>query len=509
MQWVSRPWRGRRRRRVPWPPPPGRHLAGGRTDAAVARARDRDRRPARADPGRGAVLRRAGALRTVGRPGPIPPVPVRSVLHPSPARHHGGDGESRLRQLLRNVLPRTRSVLLLDGERDPQRHVRAGPPGRPPLPVHHSVQLHCLQHEHHPRSQPRLGQREDRVEQRGHERILQRREPGRGAVRALQWIHDPDLLGHGRTVRHRRRDVRGQPELFPSEPLVPRGRAGPQHQPDVQAARHLRPIDIPAEADNTSTVQDVLNGTSVSWKYYDYNLSSRATAIATVHYTGPDSAYDYWNPMASRNESYTSTYASHFATRASFLTDLANGTLPNISWVIPLANASDHPDYNETPGQSWVAQLVDAVESSQYWKSTAIFVVWDDYGGWYDHVAPPRVMTKLLSFRSPFLVISPYARENYIGHQFVDFFSLLHFVEWQFGLGCVTALDCTAPEPFSFFDFNQTARGPILFPTSWLSAHYPMPLQVWSPVLCTGCYQVNPELWEESGPPTGNISLDT
>ncbi len=264
-----------------------------------------------------------------------------------------------------------------------------------------------------------------------------------------------------------------------------------------------------AEADNTSTVQDVLNGTSVSWKYYDYNLSSRATAIATVHYTGPDSAYDYWNPMASRNESYTSTYASHFATRASFLTDLANGTLPNISWVIPLANASDHPDYNETPGQSWVAQLVDAVESSQYWKSTAIFVVWDDYGGWYDHVAPPRVMTKLLSFRSPFLVISPYARENYIGHQFVDFFSLLHFVEWQFGLGCVTALDCTAPEPFSFFDFNQTARGPILFPTSWLSAHYPMPLQVWSPVLCTGCYQVNPELWEESGPPTGNISLDT
>ncbi len=265
-----------------------------------------------------------------------------------------------------------------------------------------------------------------------------------------------------------------------------------------------------SEAANTSTVQDVLNGTNVSWKYYDYNLSSWATAIATVRYTGPDSAYDYWNPMASRNESYTPAFSSHFVPRASLLTDLANGTLPNISWVIPAANASDHPNFNETPGQSWVAQLVDAVEMSRYWSSTAIFVVWDDYGGWYDHVAPPRVMTKLLSFRSPFLVISPYAKENYIGHQFVDFFSLLHFVEWQFHIGCVTALDCTAPLPLTFFDFNQTARWPVLFATSWLNATYPMELQrPIGPIDCDGCYQIDPSLWTGGGPPPGNLSLDT
>jgi phospholipase C len=265
-----------------------------------------------------------------------------------------------------------------------------------------------------------------------------------------------------------------------------------------------------SQANNTSTIQDVLNGTSVSWKYYDYNLSTRAAAIGTVHYTGPDSAYDYWNPMASRAESYTPTYNSHFATRASLLTDLANGTLPNISWVIPVPNASDHPGYNETPGESWVAQLVDSVETSRYWGTTAIFVVWDDYGGWYDNVAPPRVMTKLLSFRSPILVISPYARENYISHQFVDFFSLLRFVEWQFNLGCVTALDCTAPLPFGFFDFNQTARLPIVFSTDWQNATYPMTLQpIGARVLCDGCFHIDPSLWAEAGPMTGNISMDT
>ena len=264
------------------------------------------------------------------------------------------------------------------------------------------------------------------------------------------------------------------------------------------------------QADNTPTVQDLLNRTSVSWKYYDSNLSSWASATSTVQYTGPYSAYDYWNPMAARNESYAPWFSSHFVPRSSFLTDAANGTLPNISWVIPAQNASDHPGFNETAGQSWVAQLVDAVELSPEWSSTAIFVVWDDYGGWYDHVAPPRVLTKLLSFRSPFLVISPYARENFISHQFVDFFSLLHFVEWQFYLGCSTVLDCTAPVPFDVFDFNRTARPPIVFPTDWTNATYPMVLQpLDAPILCDRCHQVIPWMWPNESQMTGNISMDT
>ncbi|HEY6238556.1 MAG TPA: alkaline phosphatase family protein [Thermoplasmata archaeon] len=265
-----------------------------------------------------------------------------------------------------------------------------------------------------------------------------------------------------------------------------------------------------SQARNTSTVQDLLNGTPVSWKYYDSALAPWPYAITTVHYTGPSSAYDYWNPMASRNESYSPAFASHFVPRSDFLTDAANGSLPNISWVIPAQNVSDHPGYNETFGQSWVAQLVNAVESSPDWSSTAIFVVWDDYGGWYDHVPPPRVLTKLLSFRSPFLVISPFAKENYIGHAYIDFFSLLHFVEWQFHLGCDTALDCGASLPLSFFNFNQTARPPIFFPTVWTNATYPMTLQpISQPILCDSCHRIVPWMWPDESWFTGNESMDT
>jgi phospholipase C len=264
------------------------------------------------------------------------------------------------------------------------------------------------------------------------------------------------------------------------------------------------------QSDETRTIQDVLNRTTVTWKYYDYGLPSRYAAIQNGGV-----AYDYWNPMAAKSESYSLAYLSHFAARADFLTDLANGTLPQISWLVPAANASDHPGYNVTGGESWVAQLVDAVEASPDWNSTAIFVVWDDYGGFYDHVPPPRVLSTLLSFRSPILVISPYAKEDYISHQFMDFFSLLRFEEWQFGLSCITPLDCTAPPPFDFFDFNQTARLPIQFPTDWTLASYPMPLQMMGGTLpdgpmgpgCVSCVSIDGSTWSAQDAPRTNFTL--
>jgi len=257
------------------------------------------------------------------------------------------------------------------------------------------------------------------------------------------------------------------------------------------------------ESNQTTTIQDLLNGTNVSWKYYDFRLPSRAVAIQSGGL-----AYDYWNPMAARAESYTTPYASHFVSRSAFLSDVVNGSLPALSWVIPSENVSEHPGYNITWGESWVAQLVDLVEGSPAWNSTAIFVIWDDYGGWYDHVAPPRVLSGLLSFRSPVIVISPYAKQNYISHQFLDFFSLLRYDEWQFGLGCLTMLDCTATPPFDFFDFNQTARSPVLFPTVWDQAPYPMVLSPTLPTIrdapypppCVACVGVVPQFWYQAAP---------
>ena len=250
------------------------------------------------------------------------------------------------------------------------------------------------------------------------------------------------------------------------------------------------------QAQRTRTIEDLLNNSTVSWKYYDYPLGNYTIS---TQFNG--AAYDYWNPLASKAESYSTAYIQHFAPRLQFLTDAANGSLPALSWVIPAANQSDHPGFNVSAGESWVAQLVDAVEKSPDWNSTVIFVIWDDYGGWYDHVAPPHLYGNLLSFRSPILVISPYAKENYVSHVPLDFFSLLRYTEWQFGLGCITGLDCTAALPFDFFDFNQTARAPIVFPTLWNQAVYPMSLQRGSSLMLPVCLQCDidfPQNW--SGP---------
>jgi phospholipase C len=260
------------------------------------------------------------------------------------------------------------------------------------------------------------------------------------------------------------------------------------------------------ESNATASIQDVLNRTNVSWKYYDFPLGSY---VNETRVSGWGTAYDYWNPLAARAESYQPQFASHFVSRDDLLTDLSNHTLPSISWVIPAANESDHPGYNVTTGEEWVAELLNAVESSSYWRSTAVFVIWDDYGGWFDHVAPPRSYADLLSFRSPILVVSPYARENYISHESLDFFSLLRFIEWQFGLGCVTALDCTATLPFDFFNFDQAPRGPWLFPTLWTAASYPMPLQRVETVSppCANCLRIDTSLWGPGAPYVPNATL--
>ena len=229
------------------------------------------------------------------------------------------------------------------------------------------------------------------------------------------------------------------------------------------------------QSNSTPTVQDLLLGSSVSWKYYQFSLQpSYGQAISRLNDSG-SSAYTLWNPMASKAESYDALFASHFVPRSTFFNDLNAGRLPNVSWVIPPPGATDHPPDNLSTGQSYVASLVDSVELSPYWGHTAIFVYWDDYGGFYDHEAPPQIITTGLGFRVPLLVISPYTPRNVIVHQFAYFDSLLRYVEVKFGFECLNADDCSAPLPTGFFDFTQPPRAPVLFPVDAYNATYPMP----------------------------------
>jgi phospholipase C len=236
------------------------------------------------------------------------------------------------------------------------------------------------------------------------------------------------------------------------------------------------------EANGTRTVEDLLNGSGLSWKYYDWALPSYSEATSTdgsvTNYgnTGPGSAYGFWNPMAAKAESYTQ-FNSHFVDRTQIFSDLQGNSFPNVSYVIPMGTFSDHPPANVTAGESFIANIVDAVEFSKYWNHTAIFLTWDEYGGFYDHQAPPTALPAPtgLSMRVPLLVISPYTPRGTVDHALGYFESTLAFIEYRWGLhkDCLTSRDCNAPDLGSYFDFDMAPRAPVFINPNWLDDTYP------------------------------------
>jgi len=143
--------------------------------------------------------------------------------------------------------------------------------------------------------------------------------------------------------------------------------------------------------------------------------------------------------------------------------DAKNGALPSLSWVTPDAQDSDHPGSGSDTGPSWVGTVVNAIGNSPDWNSTVIFVVWDDWGGWYDNVPPPQLDFKGLGIRVPCIIISPYAKKGYVDHTQYEFGSFLHFSEQVFGLralGPASAgyTDQRANSIFNAFDFMQKPR---------------------------------------------------
>ena len=224
------------------------------------------------------------------------------------------------------------------------------------------------------------------------------------------------------------------------------------------------------ESNKTRTVEDLFNNSVVSWRYYDDLLTSYSTAIQPL-----GTAYGLWNPLKARAESYNAYFGSHFVKRTQFFSDIANHSLANVSYVIPQASFSDHPPNNLTLGESFVANIVDTVEFSSYWNHSAIFLMWDDYGGFYDHVAPPFKDSYGLSFRVPFIVISPYTPRGKVVHTLGYFESTLAFIEDRWGLQskCLTARDCKAPNLASYFNFSKPPRAPVFFDPNWLNDTYP------------------------------------
>ncbi len=144
------------------------------------------------------------------------------------------------------------------------------------------------------------------------------------------------------------------------------------------------------------------------------------------------------------------------------LNDINAGNLANVVWITPTDAESDHAGITDGSGPSWVASIVNTIGQSQYWKNTAIFVLWDDWGGWYDPVVPPIYNSYELGFRVPLIVISPYTKQHYISNVQHEFGSILKFTEETFNLGSLDTTDARADDLSDCFDFSQA---PIKFQT--------------------------------------------
>jgi phospholipase C len=198
------------------------------------------------------------------------------------------------------------------------------------------------------------------------------------------------------------------------------------------------------------TMADLLDAANATWQYY----------VDSPYGIDGDFSGGVWNGFrVIRKVFYGPDWKAHISQpNTTFFTDVKRGTLPQVSWVIPSLADSDHPASGCNGGPRWITSVVNAIGTSKYWSNTAIILLWDDWGGWYDNVAPPQISYTGLGFRVPMIVISPYARPHYVSHTQYDFGSVLKFIEENFGLGSLGTTDASANSMNDVFDFTQRAN---------------------------------------------------
>jgi len=189
------------------------------------------------------------------------------------------------------------------------------------------------------------------------------------------------------------------------------------------------------------TLADRLDGAGISWKYYAPGEGQNGYVYNT---------YDEINHI--RN---TSLWTEHVVSDDQFAVDAAAGNLPAVSWLVTGPN-NEHPPSSACLGENWTVQQLNTLMQGPDWGTSAVFLTWDDFGGFYDHVAPPPMDLYGLGPRVPLLIISPYAQAGYISHTQYEFASVLKFIEDRFNLTPLTQRDASANDTTDSFNFSQT-----------------------------------------------------
>jgi phospholipase C len=220
----------------------------------------------------------------------------------------------------------------------------------------------------------------------------------------------------------------------------------------------------------------------VSWGYYVFNgtqpdCDDNAMFCKAVKQNSKTPGI--WNPLLWFDTVRQDGQLKNVQPFRNFLAQAKAGTLPAVSWITPTQKVSDHPPALISDGQTYVTGLIDRIMRSPDWSSTAIFLAWDDWGGFYDHVPPPTVDAQGYGLRVPGLMISPYARQGFIDHQTLSFDAYLKFIEDDFlGGARLDPKTDGRPDPrpdvrenakilgdlLSEFDFAQAPRKPMILP---------------------------------------------
>jgi phospholipase C len=196
------------------------------------------------------------------------------------------------------------------------------------------------------------------------------------------------------------------------------------------------------------TMADTLQRAHVSWKYYS---------------PGPHRSGYIWSAFDSiKHIRYGPLWKTNIPSDTQFERDVTLGRLPDVSWLVTDENLSEHPPYSMCVGEGWTVNHINAVMKSPVWKSTLIVLTWDDFGGFFDHVAPPAEDYISLGPRVPTILLSPYARPHYVDHTAMNFTSILKFIEQDYHLPALNGRDRSAPSLLSSLDFRQHPLSPIV-----------------------------------------------
>jgi phospholipase C len=213
-------------------------------------------------------------------------------------------------------------------------------------------------------------------------------------------------------------------------------------------------LQNPFPCNNATTLANELQNAGISWKSY-------APVLGTSGYA--------WNSLRSFTQIFdTSLWQTNVVSQDNFVADAGSPNMPAVSWLTPDAPYNEHPVNSVCQGENWTVQQVNAIMQGPNWNSTAIFIAWDDFGGFYDHVTPPTQDIYGYSIRVPFIIISPYAKQvvygkqGYITHSTYELSSVLRFIEERFGVAPLTQRDATANDLLDAFDFSQAPLPPLV-----------------------------------------------